>query len=653
MLTTEELNLAIEELLNKARDVFNKYDGAFAAIGNQSSAAVQGLNALQYELMSELQELANGVGLEHEWNGTSVRFKQNDGTWGQWVNLQAASSFDYEETTNPGIDVNPTNLHAKWLNLTTAELFICTDNTAGSNLWTGSNGTTIQPNQLPSNPTNTFPATLYNNQTYSHTFSGSTDADGTVTHYIVDQISSANLTVATAEVAAGSAHVFTVGSVTTDETVTFRVRAKDNYGSYSAGITVTAQLKLSSIGVPGGVGFGVGVAPDTLVTAFGLTPMTGYNDPTHANFGNYTDASGSVMVYIPKHYVKLSVNTAAPYNGLQVDISDSAQAGYSLPRCFVNNGVEVAGIFVDKYLGGKEGTVMVSKRNLDPVSTNSAHNPITALTANSQAPAATYEGMYAAVKTRGANYSLTTIFTYTMLANLADAHYQACYRNNNFAPCAWADIEPYQPKGCNNNALKDVNDANVVYATSGYSNCGLTGGVTDAVFAKIAHNGQKCGVVDLNGNMWEVAAGYITSAAGAHLVLKESIDVKNLTAAVAYTTTNYDALTMPLTLSNTQVGFGDGTNQFFSGDTVRTNNAYRLDNLGLPLNDNAVSTSGTNRFGQDGFWRYQVNEMCPIVGGDWGNSGLSGVRTRVLGNVRSDSDYSVGGRACLVPSVAG
>ncbi len=521
MLTTEELNLAIEELLNKARDVFNKYDGAFSAIGSQKDLALYGLNTLHQQLRSDLESIA---------------------------------SFDYISDFNPTKTTNPQNPNAIWLNAKTLELFVCQSNVVGENVWIGSNNTVI--GSLGFNPAGSF-------------------------------------------------------------------------------------------------GFGVGVAPSYLADSFGLVPMDGCFNKYHPNFGNYTDASGSVMVYIPKHYVKLSLNTAAPYNGLQVDISGSAQAGYGLPRCFVNNGVEVAGIFVDKYLGGKEGTVMVSKRNLDPVSTAAAHNPITTLTANSQSPAATYEGMYAAVKTRGANYSLTTIFTYTMLANLADAHYQACYRNNNFAPCAWADIAPYQPKGCNNNALKDVNDANVVYTTSPYSTCGLTGGVTDTVFAKIAHNGQKCGVVDLNGNMWEVAAGYITSAAGAHLVLKESIDVKNLTAAVAYTTTNYDALTMPLTLSNTQVAFGNGTNQFFSGETVRTNNAYRLDNLGLPLNDSAVSASGTDRFGGDGFWRYQVNEMCPIVGGHWGHSGLSGVRARNLNAVRSNSSIGVGGRACLVPSVAG
>jgi len=404
----------------------------------------------------------------------------------------------------------------------------------------------------------------------------------------------------------------------------------------------------------GEAGAGVGIAPSELVQEFGLTLLNGTMDRFSENYGNYMHlASGSIMCFIPKHYTKLSFETAAPYLGLRVQVSETAQDGYALPRCFINNGVEVAGVFVDKYTGGKEGAVFVSKRYLDPVSTASAHNPISALTANGQTPSNTYDGMYAAVKSRGEHFSLATIFVYTMLANLADAHYQACWEKNDFAHCAWADVAPYQPKGCNNDALRDVNDASVVYQGSGYLNCGKTAGVNDAVLAKITHNGQKCGITDLNGNMWEVSAGYITSTSGAHLALKESIDVKNLTATTAYDTTNYDAVTIGLTLNSTQVSFGNGTNQFFSGETTRSANAYRLDSIGLPLSDTSVSVSGSERFGGDGFWRYQVNSMAPLSCGSWNHAELSGPRTRHLLSVRSSSSYSVGGRACLVPSYAG
>ena len=69
--------------------------------------------------------------------------------------------------------------------------------------------------------------------------------------------------------------------------------------------------------------------------------------------------------------------------------------------------------------------------------------------------------------------------------------------------------------------------------------------------------------------------------------------------------------------------------------------------------DTALSSAGTARYGQDGFWRYQTASMCPIAGGRWGNAALSGVRTRYLSHARAHSRDHVGGRACLIPSVAG
>ncbi len=79
--------------------------------------------------------------------------------------------------------------------------------------------------------------------------------------------------------------------------------------------------------------------------------------------------------------------------------------------------------------------------------------------------------------------------------------------------CAWYDAAGNTnfPKGCNNNALKDTNDTTVVYQSDGYSNCGKTGSATN--FAKTTHNGQNCGVADLNGLMWEVSPG-VTCVSG-------------------------------------------------------------------------------------------------------------------------------------------
>ena len=104
---------------------------------------------------------------------------------------------------------------------------------------------TILNNVAPSNPTNTASfADMNQNASQNFTFTGATDPDAgdTVTHYMVDQISNAVLTVSAAEVAAGSPHAFSAGGVSSDTAVTFRVRAKDDKGNYSSGVTVSMTV---------------------------------------------------------------------------------------------------------------------------------------------------------------------------------------------------------------------------------------------------------------------------------------------------------------------------------------------------------------------------------------------------------------------------
>ena len=104
--------------------------------------------------------------------------------------------------------------------------------------------TIILNNVAPTNPTNGGAFADMNQSTsYNYTFAGATDADGSVTHYMVDQISNAALTVSAAEVTATSAHTFNAGAVGSDTAVTFRVRAKDNDGEYSSGVTVSMTVK--------------------------------------------------------------------------------------------------------------------------------------------------------------------------------------------------------------------------------------------------------------------------------------------------------------------------------------------------------------------------------------------------------------------------
>lgn len=277
------------------------------------------------------------------------------------------------------------------------------------------------------------------------------------------------------------------------------------------------------IGTPGEVGFGVGICPSTILPA-GFTGLAGYNVLGHSNYGNYQYQDGSIMVWIPKFYYRIGHPdnpTYDVYGANSVDIkgtdtyASTAEAeadGYALHRAFIDGGVEKEGFFIDKYLCSKNalgaGYVASSIKDGLPISTNSAHNPIADLTAC--AGNYYYEAINAAHARDGVDgnvnsssiFHVASRFQYAALALLAMAHGQA---SSSTTYCAWYDATYNYPKGCNNNALGDTDDASVTYESDGYSNCGKTG--SGSPLAKTTHNGQTCGVCDLNGLMWETSLG--------------------------------------------------------------------------------------------------------------------------------------------------
>jgi len=152
------------------------------------------------------------------------------------------------DTTDPLTTSNLSVGHL-WINSTSGEVYVCTDATTGANIWIniGDGTGNITPNDPPTNPTNIVIEEQYIGSSFDHTFTGGTDTDGNVTHYIVDEITGtasgnvvANpMTVAVPEVPVGVPHQFTVGSLSDTTSISFRVRSKDNNGSYSDGVTVT------------------------------------------------------------------------------------------------------------------------------------------------------------------------------------------------------------------------------------------------------------------------------------------------------------------------------------------------------------------------------------------------------------------------------
>ena len=281
-----------------------------------------------------------------------------------------------------------------------------------------------------------------------------------------------------------------------------------------------------SIGTPGAFGFGVSACPPELLPP-SLSPMAMTFINGSDDYGNYVHLrSGSIVVCIGKCYIRENSPLNSGYSKYapnDIDIrgtdvfpttADAVAAGYRLHRAFIDGGVEKPCVFVDKFKYSKiaqgTGWVAASLRYGLPLSSAADHNPvagISACTSNTH-----YQFLNAAKGRDSVNGEFdqsspwfeTSIFIADLLNKIAQAHAQAA---TSTAACAWFDPAGAInfPKGCNNNALKDTNDTTVAYQSDGYGNCGKTGSA--ALFAKTTHNGQNCGVADINGLMWEVLIG--------------------------------------------------------------------------------------------------------------------------------------------------
>lgn len=408
------------------------------------------------------------------------------------------------------------------------------------------------------------------------------------------------------------------------------------------------DTSVERIGVVGSLGFGVGACK---TYPSNLTPMFGYSDVTSPNYGNLTTANGSVFVCIPKFWYK--------WVGNVLSISETNQAGYSLPRAFINNGVEVDAFYRSKYHLGAENGFPVSKKGFSPLSTNSAHNPTTNVTGISTAE---YASAYGVCKKFGNNFHPVSLFQEYALFLISYAQGKAGTN------CAYADVAPFLPKGNNNNALADANDASVTFTSDGYLACALTGSGSN--FAKTTHNGQNCGVADVNGNMWRVCSGLTragttsteaiqdTNGTGAFFILKESFDIAKLSGDWIGTATDsktafgnltylqganspYEQINISHILATpTSSYLGNGTNQVFGFSTVRTDVTYKWSNCGIS-NATGRSASGTTEFGNDGFYEMHRSNLCPLVGGGWVHTSASGFWV-YLGDCRSYSGNFVG-----------
>lgn len=446
------------------------------------------------------------------------------------------------------------------------------------------------------------------------------------------------------------------------------------------------MITINDIGIPGKLGFGVGICPyDSALPGF--NDLEGTGDKHSDNYGNYQYQDGSIMVWIPKFYYKIGTGS----NGLDVNVIDikgiydfatraAAEAqGYALHRAFIDGGAVKDGFFIDKYMCSKKawgaGYIASSVKNGLPISTHNDHNRIIDLTACSSNyywqtlnAAHARDGVDGAINPNS-NFSVVSRFMQSALAMLSMAHGQAASNTEN---CAWFLANKNYPKGCNNNALHDCDDGSVSYVSDGYSNCGKTG--SGVPFAKTTHNGQASGVADLNGLMWEIQLGITRPGASAgdtaqqndttkFFILKEAIALKKLTSGWSNvdgvdnyeawgTEAHLDDLYDQITIAHIGSGagwvrFGNGANQVLS-EAISGDN-YKLAGIGIYKDANGKSAGGTNLFGVDGSYEYHRANLCVLSCAYWFFGSYAGVWGVLWHSCRTDAHYGVGLRAACYP----
>lgn len=408
---------------------------------------------------------------------------------------------------------------------------------------------------------------------------------------------------------------------------------------------------VNHIGIPGTAGYGVGICPSPPA---GITAMSGYDNPASSNYGGYIYSDGSRMRWRPAFWEKAGTGT----NGLALNTwlikpfshfsgeAEANAAGYRLPMAFRNAGVIQHGYFEDEFLCSNNNGVASSLPMGNPLTFHADHNPVSGLTG---APANILGSVFDAARTRGAQFIPAHRGMGYVRALIALTHGLASASN---AWCAWYDAAGATnfPRGCNNNALGDTNDATLAFASDGYLNCCKTGSANN--LAKTADNGQLCGVKDVNGTVWEAQPG-ISSDGASFYVVKSNIDWRTRTGGATLSTdmwgaaglaANYDLLGAtygPLQASNTMKRIGLAAQTF--SDSL-SGLACVAAQMGIPIDAN---TTGTNLFGLDGLWDYRPNQLCPLAGGDWGYGSSAGVWALHLSYARGNTNGNVGFRSAL------
>lgn len=350
---------------------------------------------------------------------------------------------------------------------------------------------------------------------------------------------------------------------------------------------------------PGEKGFGVGPAPTSLSEAIGLKPYNGCWDPSSDNYGNYYDYLGNTYVFIPKHYIipKADQNKAGkfPYFGMAYKFSWVETDEFpesTIPRCFINAGKVQPGIFVAKYNSGAT-TQSVKNRSryeeingsfyTSPRESSSSKPSVYKTTGSSDNTGPEYDYVHSEsmafpeleemalthkldnsiIDSRGIvipnlkQLHNMTIFIQTMIVNLGDCHTIASYEKG-ASDSVCGKLKNYIA-GTLTKKLKNVVSTTktsevqmfdkmessplgtTYFLTRDMYRGSNTGDIVPEYRALFSHNGQACGVFDVNGGINVPLPGILikqdpdNSDTYEIYALKDTVDIAEIDKATANT----------------------------------------------------------------------------------------------------------------------
>ena len=401
-------------------------------------------------------------------------------------------------------------------------------------------------------------------------------------------------------------------------------------------------------------GFGVGVygGDPADLTAMGLAPMEGCEDPTSDNYGNYIHTNGSIMCCIPAFCYRLGKATAPSYSRDGVDaleIEDATKfpqfshdAVFSSPdfgddwilhRAFVDGNKLKNAFFIDKYLCSNVNGQAASVKNADRLM---CYDATTQAYFTKSIPGT--EGLaYDAItlsRARGYYYSLVTCYQWSAISLLSLAHGQAATSAD---ACAWYDANHTTnfPKGATREYCRDFNDGSVRYKEHSLkSSFAKTGAGTP--FNKTTHNGQASGVADVAGTCIQWTIGACNPKQATVWLMDTTITAHEITR---------DNVVDQKLHTSYSTGLGDGKRSF---NGVR-NGTSGLDWAGAGIVPRTASTSAL--FGGDEYQEYydNMNGLKVGLGGAWDQDAGIFCRSWVRTYYWNTKSYYFGFRSAAYP----